>query len=84
MSLLSENGAPKTSIEPAAMQKALTIAISDRGDEGAEHRPHAAHDDDDERVADQREVEVEVGGLVRHLQRAAERREEGAEREHRR
>ena len=66
------------------MQNALTIGDQHRGDEGAGDRAHAADDDDDEGLADQRQVEVEVGRLVRHLQRAAERGEEGAEREHRR
>ena len=55
-----------------------------RGDEGAADRAHAADDDHHEDLADQRQVEVEVGRLVRHLQGAAERGEEGAEREHRR
>jgi hypothetical protein len=50
--------------------------------DGAGDRTHAADHYDDEGVADDDQVEPEIGGLARHLQRAAESGEEGAEHEH--
>ncbi len=46
------------------------------------YRAHAADHHDDKGVAQHREVEREIGRLARHLQRAAEARYAGAEREH--
>ena len=62
------------------MQNALAIADQERGEERAAEAAQAADHDDDEGLGDDREVEVEVGRLARHLQRAAEPGQHGAER----
>ena len=70
------------STTPMPMQIALTSAMMHGGEIGAGDRAHAADHDDDEGVADGGQVHREIGRLARHLQRAAEAGERGAEREH--
>ena len=60
----------------------LDLGDDDGGQVGAGDRAHAADHDDDEGVADRGEIGAEIGRLARHLQRAAEAGERGAEREH--
>jgi hypothetical protein len=60
----------------------LDLGDEHRGEVGAADRAHAADHHHDEGVADHDQVEAEIGGLARELQRAAERGEERAAREH--
>ena len=76
------NGDAEDMHDAEADAQRLDLGDDDRGEEGAGDRAHAADHDDDEGLADHDQVEREVGRLVRHLQRAAEAGEEGAEREH--
>src|SRR5262245_46238239 len=72
--------APKWTTDPNAQR--LHLGDDDGCEEGAGDRTHAADHDDDKGVADHDQIEPEIGGLTRHLQRAAEAGEEGAEHEH--
>ena len=83
VSLLSGNGDPEEVDRAGGDDESLDHGDQQGGDKGAEDRTHAADDDDHEGLADQCQVEVQVRRLVRHLQGAAERGQEGAEGEHR-
>ncbi len=58
------------------------LGDNDGGEIGAGDRAHAADHHDHEGIADRDQIGGEIGGLARHLQRAAEAGERGAEREH--
>ena len=61
----------------------LGHADQDGGEERAAQAAQAADHGDDEGVGDDRQVEVEIGGLARDLQRAAQPRQHRADEEHR-
>ena len=58
-------------------------ADQDGGEEGAADAAQAADHGDDEGVGDDGKVELEIGGLARDLQRAAQARQHRADEEHR-
>ncbi len=61
----------------------LGDADQDGGQERAADAAQPAHDGDHEGVGDDGEVEIEVGGLARDLQRATQPGQHGADKEHR-
>ena len=61
----------------------LGDADQDGGQERAADAAQPAHDGDHEGVGDDGEIEIEVGGLARDLQRAAQAGQHGAGEEHR-
>ena len=69
------NSATRVSLEkPSPMQKALVTPIRTAANSAPLHAAKAPHHGDDESVGDHGEVEVEIGGLARDLQRAAQSR----------
>ncbi len=72
VSLEKTISAPNQWTVPTPMQKALRDADQDGGEEGAADAAQAADHGDDEGVGDDGKVELEVGGLARDLQRAAQ------------
>ena len=61
----------------------LDLGDEQGGHEGARDRAHAAHDHHHEGGADGVQVHLQIGGLARQLQRAAQAGEQGAQREDR-
>ena len=73
--------------EPGRGADADTEGLGDADDDGRQERAadaaEPAHHRDDEGVGDDREIELEVGGFARDLQRPAQPRQHGAHEEHR-
>ncbi len=68
--------------EAEADAQGLDLGDQHGGDIGSDDRAHAADDDHDEGVGDRGQIHAEIGRLARDLERAAEPREPGADREH--
>src|SRR5262249_21909693 len=67
--------------KPDSETQRPALGDEDGTEEGSGDRSHAADHHHDEGIADNDEVETQIRRLARHLQRAAEPGEEGAERE---